>query len=67
MINDPAVLVVDEPTSGLDSSIALSVMQVLKDIAATGRTVIGELPTPVVVADISDDPPAALGHMEACR
>jgi ABC-type multidrug transport system ATPase subunit len=35
------VLVVDEPTSGLDSSIALSVMQVLKDIAATGRTIIG--------------------------
>lgn len=28
-------------TSGLDASIALSVMQVLKDIAATGRTVIG--------------------------
>ncbi len=28
-------------TSGLDSSIALSVMQVLRDIAATGRTVIG--------------------------
>jgi ABC-type multidrug transport system ATPase subunit len=35
------VLLVDEPTSGLDSSIALSVMQVLKDIAATGRTIIG--------------------------
>jgi ABC-type ATPase involved in cell division len=30
-------------TSGLDSSIALSVMQVLQDIAKTGRTVIGEL------------------------
>lgn len=41
VINDPAVLLVDEPTSGLDSSIALSVMQVLKDIAETGRTVIG--------------------------
>lgn len=41
VINDPAVLLVDEPTSGLDSSIALSVMQVLKDIAATGRTIIG--------------------------
>lgn len=30
-------------TSGLDASIALSVMQVLRDIAATGRTVIGKL------------------------
>jgi ABC-type multidrug transport system ATPase subunit len=29
-------------TSGLDASIALSVMQVLRDIAATGRTVIGQ-------------------------
>ncbi|BEI93776.1 uncharacterized protein CcaverHIS019_0602350 [Cutaneotrichosporon cavernicola] len=46
MINDPAVLVVDEPTSGLDSSIALSVMQVLKDIAATGRTVIATIHQP---------------------
>ncbi|KIR40028.1 ABC transporter [Cryptococcus deuterogattii 99/473] len=42
MINDPAVLVVDEPTSGLDASIALGVMHVLRDIAATGRTVIGK-------------------------
>jgi hypothetical protein len=31
----------DGRTSGLDSSIALSVMQVLRDIAASGRTVIG--------------------------
>ncbi|GMK58369.1 hypothetical protein CspeluHIS016_0504010 [Cutaneotrichosporon spelunceum] len=46
MINDPAVLVVDEPTSGLDSYIALSVMQVLKDIAATGRTVIATIHQP---------------------
>ncbi|OCF32364.1 ABC transporter [Kwoniella heveanensis BCC8398] len=46
MINDPAVLVVDEPTSGLDASIALSVMQVLKDIAATGRTVIATIHQP---------------------
>lgn len=33
-------------TSGLDASIALSVMQVLRDIAATGRTVIGASPPP---------------------
>ncbi|WWC68886.1 uncharacterized protein I206_102822 [Kwoniella pini CBS 10737] len=46
MINDPAVLVVDEPTSGLDASIALSVMQVLRDIAATGRTVIATIHQP---------------------
>lgn len=32
----------ERSTSGLDASIALSVMQVLRDIASTGRTVIGE-------------------------
>lgn len=31
-------------TSGLDASIALGVMHVLRDIAATGRTVIGMRP-----------------------
>ncbi|WVQ77432.1 hypothetical protein IAR50_007118 [Cryptococcus sp. DSM 104548] len=46
MINDPAVLVVDEPTSGLDASIALGVMQVLRDIAASGRTVIATIHQP---------------------
>lgn len=46
MINDPAVLVVDEPTSGLDASIALGVMHVLRDIAATGRTVIATIHQP---------------------
>ncbi|OXG32398.1 ABC transporter family protein [Cryptococcus neoformans Bt120] len=46
MINDPAILVVDEPTSGLDASIALGVMHVLRDIAATGRTVIATIHQP---------------------
>ncbi|WVO24277.1 uncharacterized protein IAS62_005641 [Cryptococcus decagattii] len=46
MINDPAVLVIDEPTSGLDASIALGVMHVLRDIAATGRTVIATIHQP---------------------
>ncbi|ODN87104.1 ABC transporter [Cryptococcus wingfieldii CBS 7118] len=46
MINDPAVLVVDEPTSGLDASIALGVMQVLRDIASSGRTVIATIHQP---------------------
>lgn len=36
----------DRSTSGLDASIALNVMQVLRDIAATGRTVIGKLAGP---------------------
>ncbi|KAJ6548866.1 P-loop containing nucleoside triphosphate hydrolase protein [Mycena capillaripes] len=40
MISDPSVLVVDEPTSGLDSFIANNVMECLKQIARSGRTVI---------------------------
>jgi len=40
LILEMDTLLIDS-TSGLDASIALSVMQVLRDIAATGRTVIG--------------------------
>ncbi|EIN07170.1 P-loop containing nucleoside triphosphate hydrolase protein [Punctularia strigosozonata HHB-11173 SS5] len=46
MINDPAVLVVDEPTSGLDSYTARNVMEVLREIARSGRTVIVSLHQP---------------------
>lgn len=40
VISNPNVLLVDEPSSGLDASIALNVIQALKDIAASGKTVI---------------------------
>ncbi|KAJ6501512.1 P-loop containing nucleoside triphosphate hydrolase protein [Mycena vitilis] len=46
MISDPSVLVVDEPTSGLDSFIANNVMECLKGIARSGRTVIVSIHQP---------------------
>ncbi|KAF7367371.1 ABC transporter protein [Mycena sanguinolenta] len=46
MISDPSVLVVDEPTSGLDSFIANNVMECLKEIARSGRTVIVSIHQP---------------------
>nr|GAT46076.1 ABC transporter protein [Mycena chlorophos] len=46
MISDPSILVVDEPTSGLDSFIANNVMECLKDIAKSGRTVIVSIHQP---------------------
>ncbi|KAJ6548881.1 P-loop containing nucleoside triphosphate hydrolase protein [Mycena capillaripes] len=46
MISDPSVLVVDEPTSGLDSFIANNVMECLKQIARSGRTVIVSIHQP---------------------
>ncbi|KAJ7151563.1 P-loop containing nucleoside triphosphate hydrolase protein [Mycena filopes] len=46
MISDPSILVVDEPTSGLDSFIANNVMECLKDIARSGRTVIVSIHQP---------------------
>ncbi|KAF9974571.1 hypothetical protein BGZ73_002006 [Actinomortierella ambigua] len=40
LITEPACLVLDEPTTGLDSMAALGILQTLKAIAKTGRTVI---------------------------
>lgn len=39
-LTDPPMLLCDEPTSGLDSFIAMNVVQVLKNLAAKGKTVI---------------------------
>jgi ABC-type multidrug transport system ATPase subunit len=46
MLNDPAILIVDEVTSGLDAATANNVMQGLKSIAQSGRTVILTLHQP---------------------
>ena len=40
LVSNPSILFLDEPTSGLDSRAALIVMRVVKNIAATGRTVL---------------------------
>lgn len=39
-LTDPALLLCDEPTSGLDSFMAHSVLQVLRRMAANGKTVV---------------------------
>ena len=46
MITDPSILVIDEPTSGLDAFTARYVMQTLKEIASSGRTVICSIHQP---------------------
>ncbi|KAL8639406.1 MAG: hypothetical protein Q9228_003563, partial [Teloschistes exilis] len=40
ILTDPQVLIMDEPTSGLDAFTASSIMEVLKGLAAEGRTLI---------------------------
>ncbi|KNH09643.1 ABC transporter [Perkinsela sp. CCAP 1560/4] len=40
LITNPKVLLLDEPTSGLDSFTALRVVQLLQDLARSGKTVI---------------------------
>ncbi|KAL3278382.1 hypothetical protein HHI36_013710 [Cryptolaemus montrouzieri] len=46
MLTNPPLLFCDEPTTGLDSFMSLNVVQLLKDIARTGRTVIITLHQP---------------------
>lgn len=40
ILTDPKILLLDEPTSGLDAFTATSIMEVLKNLAAEGRTLI---------------------------
>lgn len=40
MLSNPSLLFADEPTTGLDSFMAESVIQILRGIAKTGRTII---------------------------
>ncbi|KAJ3212270.1 ATP-binding cassette sub- G member 1 [Dinochytrium kinnereticum] len=46
MITNPSVLFLDEPTSGLDTFTAYSVVRTLKNLAATGRTIIATIHQP---------------------
>ncbi|KAA0155188.1 hypothetical protein FNF29_01939 [Cafeteria roenbergensis] len=46
LLTDPPVLLADEPTSGLDHVAALSLVDVLADIAAAGRTVVATVHQP---------------------
>jgi len=46
LITDPNLIFLDEPTTGLDSFTATSVMETLKDLAKSGRTIIQTIHQP---------------------
>lgn len=43
LITDPTLIFLDEPTTGLDSFTATSVMETLRELADSGRTVISTI------------------------
>ena len=40
LLTNPSIMFCDEPTSGLDSFMAMSVVEVLRDMALAGRTIV---------------------------
>lgn len=46
LITDPNLVFLDEPTTGLDSFTATAVMEILKDLAISGRTIISTIHQP---------------------
>ena len=46
IITDPTLIFLDEPTTGLDSFTATAVVEIMKDLAASGRTVISTIHQP---------------------
>jgi len=46
LITDPKIIMLDEPTSGLDSASAVSLLNVLKDLANQGKTIITSIHQP---------------------
>ena len=56
LISNPPILFLDEPTSGLDAFQSLAVMQALKDLAQTGRTIVTVIHQPrAAIYDLVDD------------
>jgi ABC-type multidrug transport system ATPase subunit len=43
LITDPSIILLDEPTSGLDSFKALQIVELLKQLARTGKTIISTI------------------------
>lgn len=46
LITDPNLIFLDEPTTGLDSFTATSVMEILRDLARSGRTIVSTIHQP---------------------
>ena len=48
LVANPSIMFMDEPTSGLDARAAAIVMRAVKNVAATGRTVVCTIHQPSI-------------------
>lgn len=46
LITDPSLIFLDEPTTGLDSFTAMSVVETMKELALSGRTIVSTIHQP---------------------
>lgn len=43
LLTNPSLIILDEPTTGLDASTSLSVIELLRELAKSGRTIVSTI------------------------
>ena len=67
LLTDPPILVLDEPTSGLSSTDALAVVQLLRELANSGKTILMTIHQPSLEAYVRFDTVAVIARDKSTK